>query len=131
MIRYGWIYTYQRLNFLKLGEIHMNYVLRNSYMHLSHVDMFSVGVIYQSIIKNKLTRFLSVFLHCLRIMLDALLYMSFPHKMSCLFSKFALYDLNVIGGEKETASCFHQAICNWLQRLGTCEFWHIIRVSFC
>lgn len=39
----------------------MNYFLRNSYMHLSQVDMFSVGVAYQPIVKNKLSRILCVF----------------------------------------------------------------------
>jgi len=45
MIRYGWIYTYWIFNFLKLDELHMNYLLRITYVHLSHVDMLSVGAL--------------------------------------------------------------------------------------
>jgi len=41
-------------------------------MHLSQVDRFSVGVGYQPIIKNKLTRILCVFA-LIKIMLNALI----------------------------------------------------------
>lgn len=63
---------------------------------------------------------------------DAKFTLSSPHDTSHLFSNFSSQKVfNVLGGEKKVASCFHQAICSFLQGLGTYKFRNIIRVCFC